>query len=307
MKDLPLLIAPEVAEALAEGRPVVALETTAIAHGLPHPRNLALAKRQIAAIRAAGAVPAAIGLWEEKARIGLDDTILEAFATGRDFAKASRRDLAAVLASGRPGATTVSATMILAAAAGIRLFATGGIGGVHRGAEKTFDVSADLRELGRTPVAVVSAGAKAILDLNLTAEVLETEGVPVVGYRCDQLPGFYTRDSGLPVDHRVETAEAAAALLQAHWSLGLGGVLIANPVPEEEALAQRQVDDWVARALADASAIGIAGKGVTPFLLERLADLSGGETAKTNEALLEANARVAAEIAVAFAARTGKR
>lgn len=301
MTDLPLTLAPEVADALADGRAVVALETTAIAHGLPHPRNLALARRQIAAIRAAGAVPAVIGLWQGRACIGLDDDLLQAFAAGRDFAKVSRRDLGALLASGRPGATTVAATMILAAAAGIRLFATGGIGGVHRGAEKTFDVSADLRELGRTPVAVVSAGAKAILDLKLTAEVLETEGVPVVGYRCDELPGFYTRDSGLAVDHRVETPAEAAALLRAHWSLGLGGVLVANPVPEGEALGRAEVDDWIARALADAAAIGIAGKGVTPFLLERLADLSGGETAKTNEALLEANARVAAEIAVALA------
>ncbi len=297
-----LQIAPEVADALAGGRAVVALETTAIAHGLPYPRNLALVHRQLAAVRAAGAVPAVIGLWNGRARIGLDEPLLEAFAGGRQFAKVSRRDLGALLASHRPGATTVAATMILAAAAGIRLFATGGIGGVHRGGESTLDVSADLRELGRTPVAVVSAGAKAILDLPRTAEVLETEGVPVVGYRCDKLPGFYIRDSGLPVDHRVETPQQAAALLAAHWHLGLGGVLIANPVPESEALPQAQVDGWIAHALADAAAIGIAGKGVTPFLLGRLAELSGGETARSNEALLEANARLAGEIAVALAA-----
>ena len=199
---------------------MVALETTAIAHGLPYPANLALAQRQQAAIRARGAVPAVIGLWKGEVRVGLDDDLLEGFARGQDFAKVSRRDLAAVLAKREPGATTVAGTMICAAAAGIRLFATGGIGGVHRGGEESFDISADLPELGRTPVAVVSAGAKAILDLPRTLEVLETHGVPVIGWKTDDFPAFYTRHSGLPVLARVDSAAAAAQLLRAQWDVG---------------------------------------------------------------------------------------
>lgn len=299
----PIALAAEVAEALAAGRAVVALETTAIAHGLPFPDNLALAGRQMSAIRAAGAVPAVIGLWQGRIAVGIEGDTLAAFAEGRGFAKVSRRDLAAVLASGAPGATTVAGTMICAALAGIRLFATGGIGGVHRGGETTLDISADLAELGRTPVAVVSAGAKAILDLPRTLEVLESEGVPVVGWKTEAFPAFYTVDSGLACSARVEDAGQAAALLAAHWRLGLGGVLIANPVPAQEALPRGQVEGWIAQALDEAARQDIAGKDVTPFLLARLAEISGGITSRSNQALLEDNARVAAEIAVALAAR----
>jgi pseudouridine-5'-phosphate glycosidase len=298
---LPLRVAPEVADALATDGAVVALETTAIAHGLPFPANLELARRQQAAIRERGGVPAVIGLWEGSVRIGLDDALLETFARGQDFAKVSRRDLAAVLAKGAPGATTVAGTMICAAAAGIRLSATGGIGGVHRGGEQSFDISADLPELGRTPVAVVSAGAKAILDLPRTLEVLETHGVPVIGWKTDDFPAFYTRHSGLPVVARVDSAPEAAALLRVQWEGGLGGVLIANPVPQAAALDERQVEAWIEEALAEAAALGIAGKEVTPFLLHHLAEVSEGATSRCNEALLEHNAEVAAEIAVALA------
>jgi pseudouridylate synthase len=298
---LPLRIAPEVTDALEAGGPVVALETTAIAHGLPYPANLELAQRQQAAIRAQGAVPAVIGLWQGQVRIGLDDALLEAFARGQDFAKVSRRDLAAVLTKGEHGATTVAGTMICAAAAGIRLFATGGIGGVHRGGEESFDISADLPELGRTPVAVVSAGAKAILDLPRTLEVLETHGVPVIGWKTDDFPAFYTRHSGLSVLTRVDSATEAAQLLRAQWDAGLGGVLIANPVPEAAALDERRVEGWIEEALAEAASLGIVGKEVTPFLLHHLSQVSDGATSRCNEALLEHNATVAAEIAVALA------
>lgn len=293
----PLRFTPEVRDALRERRAVVALETTAIAHGLPYPDNLALAGRQMAAIRAEGAVPAVIGLWDGQIAIGLDDTQLEAFARGRNFAKVSRRDLAAVLTRREPGATTVAGTMICAALAGIRLFATGGIGGVHRQGETTLDVSADLIELGRTPVAVVSAGAKAILDLPRTLEVLETQGVPVVGWRTEAFPAFYTRDSGLPCAARVDDAEEAALLLRAHWAAGLGGLLLANPVPAEEALERESVEGWIAQALEEAARQTVTGKAVTPFLLARLAEISGGATSRSNQALLEDNARVAAQVA----------
>ncbi len=297
-----LSLSPEVRDALASRRAVVALETTAIAHGLPFPDNLALAERQLAAIRAAGAVPAVIGIWQGRIAVGIEGDTLTTFAEGRCFAKVSRRDLGAVLASGAPGATTVAGTMICAALAGIRLFATGGIGGVHRGGEATLDVSADLVELGRTPVAVVSAGAKAILDLPRTLEVLETQGVPVVGWKTGAFPAFYTVDSGLDCSARVEDAADAARLLRAHWALGLGGLLIANPVPAAEALPRAQVEGWIEQALDEATRAAVAGKAVTPFLLARLAEISGGATSRSNQALLEDNARVAAEIAVALAA-----
>ena len=298
--SLPLRLAEEVAEALAGRRAVVALETTAIAHGLPFPANLALVGRQQEMIRAKGAVPAVIGLWKGEVCIGLDDGLLEAFALGQDFAKVSRRDLAAVLAKGEPGATTVAGTMVCAAAAGIRLFATGGIGGVHRGGADSLDISADLAELGRTAVAVVSAGAKAILDLPRTLEVLESEGVPVVGWKTDDFPAFYTRHSGLRVSARVDNATEAAALLRAQWSAGLAGVLIANPVPEAAALPEEDVEDWIVEALQEIG--GVVGKDLTPYLLRRLAELSKGATSRCNEALLEHNAEVAAEIAAALAA-----
>jgi len=304
MRDF-LDIAPEAATALAGGGPVVALESTAIAHGLPWPDNLAVAREMTAAVRAAGAVPAVIAVAGGRIRIGLLEAELEALARGgAAWEKLSRRDLAAAVATGRNGATTVASTMICAAAAGIRLFATGGIGGVHRGAETSFDVSADLPELGRTPVAVVCAGAKSILDLPKTLEVLETLGVPVVGYGTNRFPGFHMRDSGLALETRVDGPRAAAALIETHRALGLdGGLLIANPVPAEAALDAAEVEGWIADAVAEAAARGMHGKALTPFLLTRLAAISGGRTLAANRALLVDNARVAGEIAAALAER----
>ena len=299
--DSYLDLAPEVAAALAEGGPVVALETTAIAHGLPRPRNLETARAMDAAVRAEGAVPAWIALLDGRARVGLAADELASFANGGDVAKASRRDLGPLLAAGRPGATTVAGTLRIAHLAGIRVFATGGIGGVHRGAETSFDVSADLGALAAAPVAVVSAGAKLILDLQKTLEVLETLSVPVVGYDCDEFPAFYCRSAGLALPARVEGPREAAAVLRAHWALDPGcGLLFANPVPEAAALSRAECEGWIAAALDEAT--GIAGPEVTPFLLSRLAELSGGRTLGANVALLEDNARVAARIARALAA-----
>ena len=295
----PLRFSDEVRAAQTEGRPLVALESTVIAHGLPYPENLDLARAQQAVIRAAGAVPATIGLLAGRIVIGLSDAEIEHFATDRAIAKVSRRDFAQILASGKAGATTVAGTMIAAAMAGIALFATGGIGGVHRGGEQSLDISADLTELGRTPVAVVSSGAKLILDLPRTLEVLETHGVPVLGYGVDQFPGFYCRSVGLPVP-RLATAAEAARLIKQQLSLGLGGLLIANPVPEADALPRALVESWIAAALDEATAQGIGGAAVTPFLLQRLAQLSAGRASTANRALLIDNARVAAEIAVAM-------
>lgn len=292
--------APEVEAALAENRPVVALESTVVAHGMPYPANLEVAQETQAAVRAAGALPAMIGIVAGRFTVGLSQETIEDFARRDDVAKVSRRDLAATLAGERHGATTVAATMIGAHLAGIEVFATGGIGGVHRGAGQSFDVSADLTELGRTPVAVVSAGAKAILDLPRTLEVLETLGVPVVGYGTDEFPAFYSRSSGLPVSASVAGAAEAAALLRAQRELGLEtGVLIANPIPAEAEMAD--AEDFIAQALGEAEAQGIVGREVTPFLLGRLAELSEGRTQAANRALIVDNARVAAEIAVELA------
>jgi len=296
-----LALHEEVAAALAEGRPLVALESTVIAQGLPYPRNLEAAVRMEVALRAAGAVPAMAAVLSDRITLGLTAAELERLARGKGFAKASRRDLARLVASGGDGATTVSATMVVAQAAGIPIFATGGIGGVHRGAAESHDISADLTELARTPVAVVAAGAKAILDLPATLEVLETAGVPVVGYGTDSFPAFYARDSGLPLEARVDTPAEAAALLQAQRDLGLAtGILIANPPPEEVAIPREMLEGWIGQALNDSTARGVRGKAVTPFLLARLSELSGGRTLEANLALLESNARVAAEIAVAW-------
>ena len=297
----PLLhIRPEVAAALDAGRAVVALESTVISHGLPHPHNLEIARRLEAIIREAGAVPATVAILGGQVRVGLDDKEIEHLAAASGIAKVSRRDLGAVVAGGGDGATTVAATMIAAALADIRVFATGGIGGVHRGGESSLDVSADLTELGRSPVAVVASGAKAILDLPRTLEVLETHGVPVIGYGTDRFPAFFSRDSGLALDARAETPAAAAAIMAAHWDLSLsGGLLLCNPVPEAAALAPEEVAAWVEVALGEAEAAAIAGAEVTPFLLSRLTDLSAGRTLATNIALLENNAAVAAEIALA--------
>jgi pseudouridine-5'-phosphate glycosidase len=277
-------IRPEVAAALAEGRPVVALESTLIAHGLPYPRNLETAKRAAARVRAAGAVPATVGVAGGRLTLGLDGIEIERFARSQTVVKVSRRDLAAVTVAGGDGATTVAATMIAAHLAGIGVMATGGIGGVHMGGERSLDVSADLAELARTPVAVVCAGAKVILDLPRTLEVLETQGVPVIGYATSELPAFYCRSSGLPLEARVDTPQAAAKL------------------HEETALASEEMEAWIAQSIAAAEAAGIGGKRLTPFLLERIAELSGGRSLEANLALIEANAELAGRIAGAEAA-----
>jgi pseudouridylate synthase len=292
-----LYVAAEVAAALHDRRPVVALESTLITHGLPWPENAATALAMEAAVRESGAVPATIGIIAGRISVGLSQEQIEDFAH-RPFGsvrKCSRRDLPIVVARGEDGATTVAGTMIVAHRAGIRIFGTGGIGGVHRGAP--FDVSADLLELGRTPVAVVCAGPKAILDLPLTMEVLETHGVPVIGLGTDTLPGFYTRSSGLPIDARVDTPREAAAIIAAAARLDARhGVLIVVPVPAADEAAG-DVDRAIEGALADADAQHIRGKAVTPFLLKRVAELSGGASLRTNRALLVHNARTAGLIA----------
>jgi len=291
----------EVAEALSTRRPIVALESTVIAHGLPHPQNLETAQRLQALVRGGGAVPATIAVLGGEIRVGLGPEELERLATSRGIAKLSARDIAPVAAHGGSGATTVAGTLAVAKAAGLRVFATGGIGGVHRGGETSLDISADLKALGNCPVAVVSAGAKSILDLPRTLEMLESEGVPVIGFGTGVFPAFHCRSSGLNLEHRVGDAAAAAGAMQAHWSLGQpSGLLIANPVPQADALPDSDVAAWIDTALAEADDAGIAGKEVTPYLLKRLEALSGGRTLKANIALLENNARVAAEIAVAY-------
>ena len=296
-----LELLPEVAAALAAGRPVVALESTAIAHGLPRPRNLVTARRLEAIVRDVGAVPATVAILDHRIRVGLGAEELGAFAAREDVVKASRRDLAFLLVSGHAGATTVAATLTVAALAGIRAFATGGIGGVHRGGETSLDVSADLGALADSPVALVSAGAKLILDLDKTLELIETYSIPVIGYGCSSFPGFYCADVGLPLDLGVEKPREAAQIMRSHWALGLGGLLFANPIPEAAALRRDDMEAWIDEALEEAAAAGITGKEVTPFLLARLHELSDGRTIEANVALLESNARVAAEIACAYA------
>lgn len=299
-------IREEVARALDAGRPVIALESSLISHGLPYPRNLATARRLEAVAREEGAVPATVALLDGRIKIGLSDAELEDLATAEGVAKVSRRDLAAVLTGKGRGATTAAATVAAAALAGIRVFATGGIGGVHRGGEASLDVSADLGELARSPVAVVSAGAKSVLDLARTLEVLETWGVPVVGYRTDDFPAFFCRGSGLALEARVDTPEAAAEIMRAHWGLGLaGGLLFANPIPEGAAIEPEVLETWMEAVLAEAAASGVSGKAVTPFLLARLNGQSGGRTLAANVALLEHNARIGARIAAAYAAGSG--
>ena len=295
---------PEVAEALRHGRPVVALESTIISHGMPWPQNAETALRVEAAVREHGAVPATIAVIEGRLTAGLTREQIESLARqGLAVPKASRRDLPLLMAQGRTGATTVAATMIIAAMAGVRIFATGGIGGVHRGAATSFDISADLQELARTSVAVVCAGAKAILDLPLTLEYLETHGVPVLGCGTDELPAFYSRCSGLKLQHRVDTPLALARVLQAKWQAGLeGGVVIANPIAAEHEIPQARMAACIQQALAEAQAQGVAGAAVTPFLLARVSELTGGASLAANIELVLANARLAARVAVAFAA-----
>ena len=305
----PLLdVAPEVADALAAGRPVVALESTIITHGMPFPANLETARGVEQVVREAGAVPATIAVIDGRLCAGLTDADLESLAKRAgtaDIHKASRRDLAAIITRGEDAGTTVAATMYIAHLAGIEVFATGGIGGVHRGAELTFDVSADLTELGQTPVTVVCAGAKSILDLPKTLEVLETHGVPVVGVGTDEFPAFFTRHSGLGVDARVDSARELADLVARHRELGLAGVLVANPIPEADALDRAEIDERIAEALADAAAQGVTRKDVTPYLLARINDLTGGRSLTANIALVRNNARLAAELAVQLTADAG--
>jgi pseudouridine-5'-phosphate glycosidase len=303
--DNALFVREDVAAALHAGRPVVALESTVIAHGLPRPQNLETARAMEAAVREEGAVAATIAILNGQLVAGLSSEQLATFAATDGIAKVSRADLASVVAARQTGATTVAATMLIAARAGIRTFATGGIGGVHRGAELSFDISADLPEIARTPVAIVCAGAKAILDLPRTLEMLETLGVPVVGYGTNKFPAFYTGDGGLPLQLRVDAPAEAAQLMQAHWKLGLSsGIVFCNPPPSSSALAKQEVDAWIVEALQSAAAAGIRGKAVTPYLLDYLAKASHGQTLETNIALLVNNARVAAQIAGAYSTIT---
>lgn len=295
-------IAPEIGAALAERRPVVALESTIIAHGMPYPDSLTTARELERLIRAEGAVPATIAVLDGRLKVGLDGAALDRLAQSHDMAKASVRDLPVLMAARRDGATTVASTMRIAAMAGIRVFATGGIGGVHRGAEITGDVSADLHELAASPLAVVSAGAKAILDLPRTLEMLETLSVPVIGYGCDEFPAFYSRRSGLPVPARADTPEALAGIMAARWRLeAAGGILIANPIPAGDEIPAAAIESRIRDALSQATRAGIAGKAVTPFLLARIRDLTDGESQRANVALVLNNAKLAAEIAAAFA------
>jgi pseudouridylate synthase len=295
-------LAPEVDAALGMGRPLVALESTAIAHGLPWPDNLAVALDMEAAVRAAGAVPATIAVLDGRIRVGLTAAELERVARDRGLAKLSWRDIPVVLARGGSGATTVAGTLAVAGRVGIQVFATGGLGGVHPGAEATFDVSADLGALARTPCLVVCAGAKSLLDLPRTLELLETLGVPVLGYGTDDLPAFYTRRSGLPLAARVDSAAEAAAVARAQWALGLsGGLVLAVPVPADAALEEAEVAAALAAANARAAAAGVRGPALTPFLLADLHERSGGRTLAANAALLRQNAAVGGAVAVALA------
>jgi len=297
-------VAPAVAAALADGGPVVALESTIVTHGMPYPQNVETARAVEAVVRENGATPATIALLGGRLRVGLLDDELDRLGDDTHVAKASRRDLPALMTAGRTAGTTVAATMYLAHRAGIEIFATGGIGGVHRGAATTFDVSADLTELGTTRVAVVCAGAKSILDLPATLEVLETRGVPVIGYGTDEFPAFFTASSGLPVDHRVDTPEELAAVLRAHRDLALpGGVLVANPIPAADALDADDIAARIDQAIGDAEAAGVTRKELTPYLLARINDLTGGRSLVANIALVRNNAAVAARTAVALAAR----
>ena len=288
----------EVRKTLKDGRPVVALESTLISHGFPYPENLKVAGEMEEIIRGCGVMPATIAIIKGKMKVGLTRSELEFMATSEDILKASRRDLAVIIAKGLNGATTVAATMIVAERAGIKVFATGGIGGVHRGAEKTFDISADLQELSRTPVAVVCSGAKSILDLPLTKEYLETMGVPVIGFGSKELPAFYCRESGMKVDYVVNNEVEAAKIIRAMQDLGLGGgIIIANPIPEEYALSMEYMNEMIEEAIESAEKEGIKGKKLTPYLLSKIKELTGGKSLKANIELVKNNARVAAIIA----------
>ena len=296
-----LALSEEVAAAVRGGAPLVALESTIISHGMPYPRNVEMALEVEAIIRDAGAVPATIAVLAGVPRIGLSRDELETLASHGGVAKVSLRDLPFIIATRAHGATTVAATMRLAALAGIRVFVTGGLGGVHRGAETSFDISADLTELGQTDVAVVSAGVKSILDIGLTLESLETLGVPVVGFGTDEFPSFYSRTSGHGAPMRVDTVEDLAAMMRAKWDLGLsGGISIANPVPAEDEIPADDIGALIEQALGECDERGIRGKDITPFLLGRIVELSGGRSLETNIALVRSNARLGAALAIAY-------
>ena len=292
-------ISPEVQQALADGKPVVALESTIISHGMPYPKNVETAMLVEKTIRENGAVPATIAIIGGRLKAGLSPEEIEYLGkSGRKVAKVSRRDLAAIVARGADGATTVTTTMIIAHMAGIRVFATGGIGGVHRGAETTMDISADLEELANTPVMVVCAGAKSILDLGLTLEYLETKGVPVIGYSTDELPAFYTRRSGFGVDYRVDTPAQLAAMFKAQQELGMkGGMLVTNPIPEQYAMDKEVIDAAIDQAVRESREKGIHGKETSPFLLARVVELTGGDSLESNIQLVLNNAVVASRTA----------
>ena len=292
-------LSPEVAEALQNGKPVVALESTIISHGMPYPQNVETALRVEQTIRNEGAVPATIAVIGGRLKAGLTPLEIEYLGKkGTAVTKTSRRDLPVLVARGQDGATTVATTMIIAALAGIRVFATGGVGGVHRGAETTMDISADLEELARTPVMVICAGAKSILDLGLTLEYLETKGVPVIGYGTEELPAFYTRKSGFKVDYRLDTPEEVAKAFIAKQEMGLGGgMLVTNPIPEEYSMDADRINAAIDEAVADANRLGIHGKETTPYLLARIKDLTGGDSLSSNIQLVLNNARLAARVA----------
>ncbi len=298
-----LTLSDEVRDAFAAGRPIVALESTIISHGMPYPRNVGMAREVEDLVRTGGATPATIAVLNGRPRIGLSDDDLELLGSHDDVAKVSVRDLPQVIATGRHGATTVASTMVLAARAGIRVFVTGGLGGVHRGAESSMDISADLTELARTPVAVVCAGVKSILDIGLTLERLETLGVPVVGYRSEDFPAFYSRRSGFSAPLRADEPGLVAAMMHAQWDLGLNaGLVVANPVPATDEIPAADIDALIDTAVAECDARGISGKDITPFLLGRIVELSGGRSLETNIALVRHNATVGTAIAVAYAA-----
>ena len=296
-----LRIAEEVQNAIAERRAVVALETTIVTHGMPYPENVATARSLEGEIRERGAVPATIAVMDGAVRVGLSESELVSLAATKGVLKLSRNDLAYAIATGQAGATTVAATMICAQLAGIRVFATGGIGGVHRGAETSFDISADLEELARTSIAVVCAGAKALLDLPKTLEYLETRGVPVIGYRTSEFPAFWSRSSGLPVPMRLDSPTEIARLLDLKWSLGLqGGAVVANAVDAADEIPSAEMAGFIETAVAEAAKQGIQGKAVTPYILARLVEITGGRSLRTNIALVQSNARLAADLAVAW-------
>ena len=292
-----LQVHPEVQKAVAAGQPVVALESTIISHGMPYPKNIEMAKNVSKIIRENGAIPATIAIIDGVLKVGLTEEEIEFLGTSKDVVKASRRDLPFIISKKLTGATTVATTMILADLAGVKVFATGGIGGVHRGAETTFDISADLQELANTNVAVICAGAKSILDIGLTLEYLETNGVPVIGFGTDEMPAFYTRRSGFGVDYRVDSSMEVAQALKAKWDLNLkGGMVIGNPIPEEFEMDYDTINNAIESALKEAEEKNIVGKNVTPFLLDKVKTITDGKSLESNIELVYNNAKVAAQI-----------